>query len=252
MAEWNSEQYLKFGSQRTQPAIDLVNRIRDCRPNTVLDIGCGPGNSTNTVKTMFPDAAVTGIDNSQNMIDKAAATYPDITFRLCDACSVKGSYDVIFSNACLQWVPEHRKLLPELMDRLNPGGVLAVQFPMNADEPLYQVIKDVAADPKWGFQNVQLDYHGTLTPHEYFNVLCDCSSDFQIWETRYYHNLPDHKALVEWVKGTKIRPYLTVLSEEMGARFEQEIIERSKDIYPVMKNGEVILCFRRFFFTAVK
>ncbi|MCP1111374.1 methyltransferase domain-containing protein [Ohessyouella blattaphilus] len=252
MGNWNSEQYLKFENQRTQPAIDLANRIKDCTPKTVMDIGCGPGNSTNVMKRFFSNAHIVGIDNSENMIERAKAAYHDIEFRCCDVHSIEAEYDILFSNACLQWVPNHKELIPELMRRLNPNGVLAVQFPMNGEEPLYQIIKQVADNVKWGFQNVELDSHGTLTPHEYFDVLTGCSSEFQIWETKYYHNLPDHKALVEWVKGTRIRPYLSHLSEEQGVEFEQEIIEKTKEIYPIMKNGQVILCFRRFFFVAMR
>lgn len=252
MAEWNSKQYLKFENQRSRPALDLVNRLKGYAPEKVLDIGCGPGNSTHILKTAFPAADVLGIDNSPAMIEAAEKNYKDISFQLCDVNSITGTYDMLFSNACLQWVPDHRQLLPELMGRLNNGGILAVQFPMNGDEPLYRIIDDVAADNKWGFHNVSLDAHGTLKPNEYFDILTECSGEFDIWETTYYHNLPDHRALVEWVKGTRIRPYLAHLSQEEGALFELEIVERAEQIYPVMRNGEVILRFRRFFFTAVK
>ena len=107
MSEWNADQYLKFEIQRTQPSLDLVNRIKDCSPSTVLDIGCGPGNSTSIIKKVFPEAKVIGIDSSRNMIEKASFCYPNLHFQLCNVNSLKGKYDVIFSNACLQWVPEH-------------------------------------------------------------------------------------------------------------------------------------------------
>lgn len=252
MAEWNSKQYLKFKNQRTQPAIDLANRIKDYNPTNVMDIGCGPGNSTHIMKLTFPNADLVGIDNSPNMIEKAQDSYSDITFKLCDIHSIEGSYDVLFSNACLQWVPEHKKLFPELMSKLNVGGVLAVQFPMNGEEPLLKIIEEVAENPKWKFQNITLDNQGTLTPNEYFDILSECSSEFQIWETKYFHNLPDHKSLVEWVKATRMRPYLAHLNKEKGMEFEQEIVDRVAEAYPSMKNGEVILCFRRFFLVAVK
>ena len=252
MAEWNSEQYLKFKKQRTQPSVDLANRIKDCNPKSVIDLGCGPGNSTHILKLTFPNADVMGIDNSANMIKKAKSAYSDLNFSLCDVHSIEGRYDLLFSNACLQWLPNHEKLLPELMGKLNDGGVLAVQIPMNGEEPLYEIMREIVNEPKWGFQSANLDNNATLTPNEYFNILSDCSGEFQIWETKYYHNLPNHKALVEWIKGTRIRPYLAHLSSEAGELFEQEIYERTKEAYPVMKNGEVILCFNRFFFVAEK
>lgn len=140
MAEWNSGLYRKFENQRTQPARDLAERIKGTNPHTVLDIGCGPGNSTAVLKAVFPCAQITGIDNSENMIQRAKSEYPDIQFELCDVHAILGRYDVLFSNACLQWVPEHRTLIPELMSKLNDGGILAVQMPMNGDEPLYKII----------------------------------------------------------------------------------------------------------------
>jgi len=107
-------------------------------------------------------------------------------------------------------------------------------------------------EPKWGLHNVPLQPNETLSPNHYFNILSCCSSSFDMWEVKYYHSLADHRALVEWVKGTRLRPYLDCLGDEKGAKFENEIVERSKDFYPVMSNGEVLLGFRRFFFTAVK
>ena len=251
MSDWNSSQYLKFKQQRTQPAIDLALRIVKNRPKTIADIGCGPGNSTFVLKEIFPGANILGIDTSPNMIEKARTEYPDIKFRICDASALDGKYDLLFSNACLQWIPNHNTLIPALMDKLNDGGVLAVQIPVNEEEPLFQIIGEVAAEPKWKLQDVRRQPN-ELTPNEYFDILKGCSSSFEMWETKYFHNLPDHKALVEWVKATKLRPYLACLGEELGEEFTNEIVERAKKIYPVMKSGEVIFGFRRFFFTAKK
>lgn len=252
MSEWNSTQYLKFKKQRTQPAVDLAMRVLDHNPKTIADIGCGPGNSTFVLKEIFPNADLLGIDNSMNMIEKAQSEHPDIKFRLCDALALENKYDLLFSNACLQWIPDHANLIPAFMDKLNDGGVLAVQIPINGEEPLFKLIKEVAAEPKWGIQEVKLQRNETLTTSEYFDILTDCSSAFDIWETKYYHHLTDHKALVEWVKGTRLRPYLTFLGEKLGEEFENEIVEKAKKLYPVRKSGGVVLGFRRLFFTAKK
>lgn len=252
MTDWNSSQYLKFERQRTQPARDLLMHLKACSPHTAADIGCGPGNSTFAVAECFPDADLIGIDSSPNMIEKAKTRYPKLNFKLCGVMELKGKYDLLFSNACLQWVPNHPVLIPALMGKLNENGVLAVQIPMNGEEPLFQIIEETAADSKWGLQDVKLQPNETLTPAEYFNILSSCSSSFDMWETKYYHNLPDHRALVDWVKGTRIRPYLDRLDEARGAAFEAEIMERAKAVYPIQDNGEVVLGFRRFFFTAVK
>ncbi len=197
MSDWNADLYLKFKSQRTQPAIDLANRVRESSPRKVADIGCGPGNSTAILKSLFPDSDIEGIDNSQNMIQKAQNNYEGIRFRLCDVHELGGGYDLLFSNACLQWVPDHESLLPELMQKLNPGGLLAVQIPMNGSEPLYQIITDVANEPKWNLKDICFEKNKTLSPNEYIDILSSCSRDFQIWETAYYHRLPTHQALVD-------------------------------------------------------
>lgn len=251
MSDWNSTQYLKFKNERTQPAIDLAMRVRN-NPKTIVDIGCGPGNSTKVLRDIFSNADIIGIDNSPNMIKKAKAEHPDINFRLCDALSLEGKYDLLFSNACLQWIPNHDMLIPLFMDKLNDGGILAVQVPMNGDEPLFNLIQKVATEPRWGLSGVQFQPNETLTPLEYYNILSGCSSAFDMWEIKYYHTMPNHQALADWVKGTRLRPYLDYLGAEKGAGFEAEIVERSKELYPIMDNGNVVLGFRRFFFTAKK
>ncbi len=248
MFNWNSDQYLKFKAQRTQPAIDLAKRVADVNPKSVLDIGCGPGNSTAVLKAVFPDAKILGIDSSQDMIDKAQKTYPDMYFSLGDAREIADKYDLLFSNACLQWIPNHKELIPYLMSKLNDGGILAVQIPMNGEEPLFRIIRDVVSEMRLS----GLERQWTLKPDEYYEILFRCSDNFKIWETVYYHDLPNHEALLEWVKGTHIRPYLALLNEEDGLEFEKEILDRVKKIYPVMSDGKVILRFRRFFFTAEK
>ncbi len=246
-AKWNSSQYLLFENQRNQPAIDLLKRLAECKPHTIADLGCGPGNSTQLLRQTFPLAKIVGIDNSEDMIQRACKEHCDLEFVQKDLRELTGQYDLLFSNACLQWVPAHKTLIPELLTHLNPGGIFAAQFPMNHAEPLYQIIQSVASEDRWGFTNVELDYNGTLTPHEYFDLLSETCSGFQLWETRYYHNLKNHEALIEWVKGTRIRPYLSLLSDPDKKAFEAEILRKVKDAYPIMKNGEVILCFNRFF-----
>lgn len=152
---------------RTQPARDLAGRIALKRPRGILDIGCGPGNSTAVLKEMFPQAAILGIDNSKEMIEKARTAHPDIPFQLCDitgGLEECKTYDIIFSNACLQWVAGHRKLIPALFNKLNRGGVLAVQMPMNGQETIYRILDEVLSEPQWDFSSVEPAANTTLLP----------------------------------------------------------------------------------------
>ena len=255
MSDWNSEQYLKFKKQRTQPAVDLVKRMNIEHPKNILDIGCGPGNSTYVLRKMFPEADILGVDNSEDMIRKAEETYPDIRFKNCDVTTgldQLDEYDVIFSNACLQWIPDHREFIPKLFRKLNKNGVLAVQIPMNGNETLFQIMNEVTSQPQWNFSGMDLEKNETLLPEEYFDILSSCTGNFDIWETVYYHNMPSVEAMVEWVKGTRLRPYLNALDKATAECLEKEITERAIAAYDVQRNGEIIFKFRRFFFVAGK
>lgn len=252
MEDWNAKLYLRFQKERTQPAIDLANRVRSHSLQKIADLGCGPGNSTAVLKTLFPKAEILGIDSSERMIQQARKEHPELSFQLQDLHDLDSGYDMLFSNACLQWVPDHQSLLPELMEKLTEGGILAVQVPRNSDEPLYRIIKEVAAEPKWRLGDTYFETNDTLEPEEYYEILTGCASEFQIWETVYCHALPSHQALVDWVKGTRLRPYLDALTPEDQVLFEQEIVRRAAETYAVHQDGMVLLHFRRLFFTAIK
>mgnify|MGYP001231176557 CR=1 FL=1 len=254
MADWNSTQYLKFERERTQPAIDLVNRIGLENPKKILDVGCGPGNSTAVLAKKFPDAYILGIDNSENMISAARKNHPDLDFRLCDAgrdlSSLDHDFDIVFSNACIQWVPDHKKLIGELMGLLRKGGVLAVQIPMNFNEPIHRIIREVSTSDKWKGYFPEARNGNTLTQGEYFDILSELTDNFSLWDTVYYHVMKSHSDILEWYRGTGLRPYLNVLDDEKQADFENDVLERIKGSYGVQKNGEIIFRFPRFFFTA--
>lgn len=252
MSEWNPEKYLQFQKQRTQPAIDLANRVRECDPKTVADIGCGPGNSTAILKSVFPKAEICGIDNSETMLSKARAAHSDIPFLLGSADNLTGCYDLLFSNACLQWVPAHETLIPYLMSHLTAHGTLAVQMPKSQQEPLFQIIRTVAAESEWDFSRVYFEQNDVLSTEAYYEILSACADRFEMWETAYSHILPSHQALIEWVRGTRLRPYLEVLTPAEQVEFENRILQKAKEAYPQTEHGEVIFKFNRFFFTASK
>lgn len=255
MADWNSEQYLKFKAQRTQPAIDLAARLSG-NPPEIIDLGCGPGNSTRVLKSRFPDAYIIGADNSANMIERARADNPDLEFLIMDITGdlseMSGKFDVVFSNACLQWLPDHATLLPKLFGLLRKGGVLAVQIPMNYDEPIHRIIGSISESPEWSDKFPEKRIFGTLTQSEYFDILSGLTDDFEMWQTTYCHRMPSIESIIEWYSSTGLRPYLAALSDEDGVRFTAEISAELEREYPKQKNGEIIFRFPRFFFTAKK
>ena len=255
MPEWNSEQYLKFINQRTQPAIDLVQRIEIKNPQKVLDIGCGPGNSTKVLKNVFPKAHILGIDSSEDMIKKARETYPDIEFKFMDITDESQNLeniDIIFSNACLQWIPNHREFIPKIFSKLSKGGVLAVQIPLNSQEKLFKIMRETVNEDKWNFSSMSVEPNTTLKCEEYFDILSSLTDNFNIWETVYYHNMPSINAMVEWIKGTRLRPYLNALNSIDAKKLIDEISEQASRVYAKQENGEIIFKFRRFFFTATR
>ena len=256
MKKWNAEQYLMFKDERTQPAKDLASQIYLDQPTTILDIGCGPGNSTAVLAQRYPDADILGIDNSEDMITAASANYPNLKFQKFDAAqdltSLGRTFDVVFSNACIQWIPDHERLIQNLMNLLNQGGVLAVQIPMIWEEPLHKELKALAASDKWTAEMRLAECFFHLRYEEYYDVLAGNSTDFRAWETVYLHRMPSHESILNWYRSTAMLPYLSALPEDKKHSFEQDYLARLKDVYAKQKNGEILFRFPRFFFVAVK
>lgn len=257
MADWNPESYLKFRKERTRPSVDLADKIEIKNPKKIIDIGCGPGNSTAVLKHRFPNAEIIGIDNSPNMIEAAAKTYPDIEFRLIDAsCELdklgENTFDVVFSNACIQWLPNHSELLAEMMKLLKKNGVMAVQIPVNYDEPIHKIIRSISESDKWRDRLSGTRSIATLSEEEYFDILSRISSDFSMWKTIYFHRMPSHESIIEWYRATGLKPYLSRLGDNEKQVLEAQILEELKRQYPLRQNGEIIFRFPRLFFTAIK
>ena len=253
---WDSETYLKFEKERTQPAIDLVRRVEGRTVSSALDVGCGPGNSSAVIKSGFPKAEIVGIDFSADMVKRAKKDYTDITFEQWDADDFTEKtgkkFDLIFSNACLQWLPDQFKTIKNLYKLLNENGVMAIQIPCNFDEPIHHLIHKVVTSEKWKtFLKHQRNYV-MRSVEEYFNVISSLSDEFDIWTTTYHHVLPSHEALWAWYEGTGLRPYLSQIDESMRDEFKKDIMEEIKKNYPLQKNGKVIFDFPRLFFVIEK
>ncbi len=255
MPNWNPIQYEKFIKDRTQPAIDLANRLEEFAPNSILDLGCGPGNSTKVLKDIFPNVKIIGADNSDEMLKKARELYSDIEFINLDVNNdlhkVNEKFDIVFSNACIQWLPNHSSLLPKLMTLLNPNGVLAIQIPMQREHPVHMIINELKNTTKWSKKITPRQYNN-LTTEECFDVLSDISNDFEIWETTYCHRMPNYESIIEWYKGTGLRPYLEQLTESDTDDFVNDVFIKLKQRYKMQNNGEILFRFPRLFFMVRK
>ena len=229
--------------------------LRDAR--SILDIGCGPGNSTAAVAARYPGARVLGVDSSENMVAAARAAHPEFEFRVCEAPqgldALGGGFDIVFSNACLQWIPEHRTLLPALMRQLRPGGVLAVQIPVQQSQPMHRIIAETARREKWrtAFPAPPRAFHN-LQQNEYFDVLGELTQEFTMCEITYYHRMPSHAAMLEWYRATGMRPYLDKLNKAQQEEFQRDVSAQLVQAYPAQRSGEIIFRFPRLFFTAVR
>ncbi len=253
MSDWSSMQYTKFERERTQPAVDLINRI-NIEPKTILDIGCGPGNSTARLRERFDTADILGVDCSDNMLEKAGVDYPSLKFCKCripNDLENLGKFDLLFSNACLHWIPDHASLLPKLVDKLNHGGMLAVQMPLVQNAMFYKTLDELIVDDKWNKLRKIQNFHN-LSPDDTYDILAAVSDDVTVWDTTYYHIVKSHDAVIEWCKGSGLRPHLDALDEREKTEFLQELLKKIKAKYPVQTDGTVILKMPRMFFTAVK
>lgn len=257
MDNWNPEKYLRFEKERTQPVIDLVNRIiSNTSVHDIIDIGCGPGNSTNILHENFKNATILGIDSSKDMILKAQKTYKDIDFCMYDASNdldkLNKKFDIVFSNACIHWIPNHSELLKNMMSLLKDGGTLAVQIPMQAMAPIHQIINEVRQRVNWKDTfDISPLFH-SLTQSEYFDILSKIASDFSIWKTVYYHTLNDHQSILEWYRETGLKPYLNLLGDNDKILFENDIYDEVTKAYKKQENGQIMFEFHRLFFVAIK
>jgi trans-aconitate 2-methyltransferase len=256
MADWSAEQYLKFEDERTRPSRDLLAQVPLVEAHTVVDIGCGPGNSTELLAKRWPNANVIGIDTSADMLRQARERLPEQTFIEANVAHwvPPENVDVLFANAVFQWVPAHLKQLQRLLTKLSPGGVLAVQIPDSLNEPAHLLMREVAQLDPWRSQlSEKSRVRDELpTPGGYYDALCPLCTRLEIWHTIYYHVLDNAEAIVEWVKGTGLRPFLDLLEPPEVKQFLTEYTARIAATYKPQANGRVILRFPRVFIVAVK
>ncbi|MDF3202140.1 MULTISPECIES: trans-aconitate 2-methyltransferase [unclassified Pseudomonas] len=251
---WSAKQYSMFEQQRTRPVRDLVAAIPEGDVRTAVDLGCGPGNSTEVLAERFPKALVTGMDSSDDMLIDARKRLPTLNFELADigAWNPAQKFDVILANASLQWLPDHATLYPHLVNQLTEGGTLAVQTPDNLDEPAHKLAREIAADGPWAAKIGAVKHNERHTASYYFELLSKHCSTVDVWRTTYHHPLAGSAAVVEWFKGSALRPFLAPLTDSEKSAFLDEYLARITQAYPALADGTVLLPFPRLFIIATR
>jgi trans-aconitate 2-methyltransferase len=261
MPTWNAAQYLRFADERTRPCRDLAAALALEAPRRIIDLGCGPGNSTAVLAARWPDAETSGLDSSEAMILAARRDAPQRTWAVGDIGTWKAPeeapFDLVFSNAALHWVPDHDALYPRLLAQVSPGGALATQVPNNMGAAAHEAMREIAARPAWRAHFPVPVREWRVHPASfYYDLLAPLAARIDIWETEYLHVLPGPEAIVEWYKGSGLRPFLDALPDEGDRqRFLDDYLQAVTAAYPARQaplGGHVLLPFRRLFVIAYR
>jgi trans-aconitate 2-methyltransferase len=246
---WDPAQYGRFANERNRAFIDLTARIEADAPRHIVDIGCGPGYLTGLLAKRWPHAVVQGIDSSPEMI-AAAADVPGVSFSIGDAADWQPTddVDVVVSNAALQWVPRHQQLMSQWASALPSGGWLAVQVPGNFDSPSHTLMRSLAGTERWAPELRNVIHHTDAVgpTQSYAAVLLDAGLVADVWETTYLHVLQGEDPVLEWVRGTGLRPLLAELSPRDAEEFAAAYAAKLREAYRPGRHGTVFP-FRRIF-----
>lgn len=248
--QWDPAQYALFSGERNRPFFDLVGQVGARRPGRVVDLGCGAGELTATLTQRWPAATVVGLDSSAEMIERSASHRGDrLSFDLADAADFDAAgFDVLISNALLQWVPGHQALLSRWAGQLNPGGWLAFQVPANFGSPSHRLMRELAGSPRWRSRLAGVLRHGDAVaePAEYLDLLAAAGLAVNAWQTSYLHLLGGTDPVLEWVRGTGLRPILQALPGDEAAEFSAEYATMLREAYPRRGYGTVFAFLRTF------
>jgi trans-aconitate 2-methyltransferase len=258
--KWDPAQYLRFADERGRPFQDLMARVGstgEITPSYVVDLGCGPGNLTVGLAERWPGADIEGVDSSADMIERAQQdnAHDRLHFSVGDLREWEPTrpVDVLTCNATLQWVPGHLDLLGRLVGFVAPGGWFAFQVPGNFGEPTHTELAAVRTSPRWQpvLGDLDLPEPAVEEPVTYVRRMTELGCALDVWETTYLQVLPGPDAVLEWMKGTGLRPVLSALDEEEQTEFVADYAERLRAAYPQESFGTV-LPYRRIFVVATR
>jgi len=256
MDDWSARQYLKFEDERTRPPRDLLAQVPLARARRVVDLGCGPGNSTALLVERYPQAEVIGLDSSPDMLRQARERLPACKFVQADIATwtPESATDLLFANAVFQWLPDHTAVLRRLLEALPAGGVLAVQMPDNTREPAHLAQREVSEAGPWADDpDVRAAVRPDLPPPEtYYDLLRPLCTRIDIWHTIYNHVMASPQAIVEWFKGSSLQPFLSPLDAAARQKFLAAYTEKIAHAYRPCFDGKLLLRFPRLFIVAVR
>ena len=250
---WDPAQYLKFAGERMRPAVDLLARIPVEAPQAVVDLGCGAGNLAPMFLARWPQARLTGVDSSPEMLAKARAGHPSAQFVQADIGRWRPAapVDVLYSNAALHWLEGHARLIPGLLEAVKPGGFLAIQMPRNFNAPSHTTIVEAIEQGPWRAQlEPVLRREPVAAPGEYWRMLKGRTARLEIWETEYLQVLAGENPVAEYTKGTWLKQFLDRLQGPDKAAFEADYRRRVAGWYPPEADGRTLFPFRRLFIVA--
>lgn len=252
--KWNATQYLRFENERNIPIFDLIHRINTYFSSNhfrdILDIGCGPGNSTKILSSHFQDSRIVGIDNSNDMLNHAnSLNIKNVKFQYCDVEHnlLDSKFDLIFANASLQWISNQERLFFNVFNGLNANGIFAAQMPITKISIFHQTLKELAIS-----YSLNTEIFHSLSCKDYYDLLSKYSNDFIIWDSTYYHILDDIDSIIEWYRGSGLRSYLNQLDKSLHTEFTDKLKEKLSLHFYKQDDGKVMLPMHRLFFCCKK
>jgi trans-aconitate 2-methyltransferase len=249
---WEPQTYLRYSEIRFRAGLDLIARIPKANYAQIYDLGSGTGHLTRILADTFPRSNVVGIDSSPEMLAEARREFPAISWQAADINTwlPPNPPNLIFSNAAFQWVLAHEKLFPSLLQALRPDGILAIQMPRHFESPSHLELKDLVTQSEWRNQLEPLLLAAIPSPETYWRWLSPHARDLDIWETIYLQVLNGPDPVVNFMRGTALRPFLSALSPAEGNRFVEAFAKRMAAAYPPQANGHTLFPFRRLFMIA--